>query len=383
MKNSLYIHVPFCLSKCPYCDFNSYATPNPDYKAWLENILSSMNYWSARIKNESDSKNFPLSTIFFGGGTPSLLEKNHVSEIINKAHKLFGFNQDIEISLEANPTSVELNKFKDFAQVGINRLSLGVQSLNADDLKFLGREHSLDDALKSFAMAQSVFERCSFDLIYALPNQSLQEWEKELKQALSLIDLNKAHLSLYELTIEQGTKFFQKGICEADEHMSLQMYELTQAICESVNMPAYEVSNHAIKGFESQHNLNYWQGGQWLGLGAGSHSRLNLNGKRAKIHMHYKQDYLQSQALADQFKLSYNTPFEDAQERLLSSLRLSDGYNMQDIQDLAGIPMNDFINWDQANFLQEQKLIAINDTHIKTINNGKFLLNSIIAELLK
>lgn len=271
-STALYIHWPFCKKKCPYCDFNSHVRDGIDHAAWRAALLREIGYWHAR---RPDTK---ISSIFFGGGTPSLMEPATVAALIAEADTLWGLESGCEITLEANPTSVEAAKFVALASAGVNRVSLGVQSLRPESLAFLGREHSASEALDAVALAAKIFPRYSFDLIYALPNQTLAQWEEELKTALGFA---RGHLSLYQLTIEENTAFHHayhvgKSFQLPEETLAAELYHVTQQIMEDAGLPAYEISNHASPGEESRHNLSYWRSDSYFGIGPGAHGRVDL-----------------------------------------------------------------------------------------------------------
>ena len=271
----LYVHWPFCQSKCPYCDFNSHVRAEIDQSRWAKALTEEIAYFAANTDGR------PLETIFFGGGTPSLMEPVVIASVIDAARREWGFSNDIEITMEANPSSVEAERFAGYAASGVNRVSLGVQSLNDDALKFLGRQHSAADALKAIKIASETFNRWSLDLIYALPEQSQLAWENELYQALSF---GSSHLSAYQLTIEPGTAFHgahARGLFQIPEDdFAGQLFEATQSILSSAGLLNYEISNHAYPGQEARHNLIYWRGGSWVGVGPGAHGRLGVNGHR-------------------------------------------------------------------------------------------------------
>ena len=265
----LYVHWPFCEAKCPYCDFNSHVSREIDEDRWRAAYLSEID----RLAELTPDR--VLNSVFFGGGTPSLMSPELVNALIERIREKWAFANNIEITLEANPRSVEAGRFRGFSDAGVNRVSMGIQALNNPDLAKLGRLHSVEEARKAFDTARSVFKRISFDLIYARQGQSLNDWRKELTEALAM---SVDHLSLYQLTIEQGTAFWERqrrgqlsGL--PDEDLSADMYELTQEICDQHGMPAYEVSNHAEPGAESQHNLIYWRYGDYGGIGPGAHGR--------------------------------------------------------------------------------------------------------------
>src|SRR3954454_2502546 len=263
---ALYVHWPFCVSKCPYCDFNSHVRDAVDQAAWRDALLTDMAY-------EADAgPPGPLGSIFFGGGTPSLMAPATVAALIEAAERHWGFAPGIEITLEANPSSVEAARFADLAAAGVNRVSLGLQSLDDGALRFLGRAHDVEEGLAALATAQRHFDRVSFDLIYALPGQTAQAWQAELARALGF---GTGHLSLYQLTIEPGTRFAAlaaKGeLLQADPDESAALYELTREMTEAAGLPAYEISNHARPGEESRHNLAYWRYRSYVGIGPGAH----------------------------------------------------------------------------------------------------------------
>jgi len=272
----LYIHWPFCQAKCPYCDFNSHVVAKIDQKAWQAAYLTEIE----RVGSETEGR--VLRSVFFGGGTPSLMDPAVVDAILTKVRATWPIVNDIEVTLEANPTSVEAGRFNGYRDAGVNRVSMGIQALNDHDLKALGRLHTASEAMAAFEIARSAFDRVSFDLIYARQDQSLQAWESELKEALALaVD----HLSLYQLTIEEGTAFgdrFAAGKLRdlPDDDRAADMFALTQDICGDAGLQSYEVSNHARPDCESIHNKIYWRYGDYVGIGPGAHGRLTLNGQR-------------------------------------------------------------------------------------------------------
>lgn len=269
---AIYIHWPFCKKKCPYCDFNSHVREGVDQAAWREALLAELRYWHTHTPQHE------VVSIFFGGGTPSLAPPTTIAALIDEVHRLWRTAPDIEITMEANPTSVEAANFHAVRAAGVNRVSLGVQSLRAESLAFLGREHDVGEALAAVKLAADIFPRYSFDLIYALPNQTVPVWEAELREALQYA---RNHLSLYQLTIEPNTAFHHayhvaKSFHVPDEECAAQLYETTQEIMEAAGMPAYEISNHARASHESRHNLAYWRGEEYLGIGPGAHGRIRF-----------------------------------------------------------------------------------------------------------
>jgi len=323
---ALYVHWPFCVSKCPYCDFNSHVRAAIDQGAWREALLKDLAFEAGAWPDG------PVSSIFFGGGTPSLMEPATVAAVVAAAERHWGFAPGAEITLEANPSSVEAARFADLAAAGVNRVSLGLQSLDDAALRFLGRAHGVAEGLAALDTAQRHFARVSFDLIYALPGQSESAWRAELERALGF---GTGHLSLYQLTIEPGTRFAAlaaKGALEekdADEAAAL--YELTQAVTEAANLPAYEISNHARPGEESRHNLAYWRYRTYVGVGPGAHGR---RGGMATLRHKKPENFLSALArngsgLAEETAL---TPAERASEALLMGLRLREGVPMESVE---------------------------------------------------
>ncbi|MFO0109588.1 MAG: radical SAM family heme chaperone HemW, partial [Alphaproteobacteria bacterium] len=269
---AIYIHWPFCKKKCPYCDFNSHVRDAIDAEGWRQALIRELLYWQPLTHNHR------VTSIFFGGGTPSLMPPAILAALIDTVRESWNCAPDIEITMEANPTSVESVNFAAAAKAGVNRLSLGVQSLRPEALKFLGREHSESEARSAIALAAEHFPRYSFDLIYALPGQTLDAWKTELREALTYA---RGHLSLYQLTIEENTAFHHQyhhdqAFTLPEEALAAEMYELTQRIMGEAGLPAYEISNHAASGHESRHNLSYWRGESYLGIGAGAHGRLDI-----------------------------------------------------------------------------------------------------------
>lgn len=316
---SLYIHWPFCVSKCPYCDFNSHVRETYQEKEWQQALCMELQ----RIRSWIGQRH--LKTIFFGGGTPSLMHSQTVCSIINEASKLWQVASDLEITLEANPNSVEVEKFQQLALVGVNRISIGVQSLRQDRLKNLGRKHSVDEAIKAIRTAQSTFKRVSFDLIYATPDQTLDQWQLELEQALAF---DTEHLSLYQLTIEPNTAFERlhaqgKLILPIDD-LAADMYELTNNLCATQGLHAYEVSNYAKLGAECKHNLTYWRYEEYIGVGPGAHGRLVVDGKRLATKQYRTPERWLKESHRDEECIELSIP-EQEQERVLMGLRTTEG----------------------------------------------------------
>lgn len=374
---ALYVHWPFCKSKCPYCDFNSHVRDQIDLLAWSEAYLTEIEYFEPQIAEKT------ITSIFFGGGTPSLMPASIVRAIIDKASKVGNLADNIEITLEANPTSVEASKFKEFKNAGINRVSLGIQSLNPDDLKFLGREHSKEEALKAIELAANNFDRYSFDLIYFRPNQTVKSWEEELKEALKY---TKDHLSVYQLTVEKGTPFYSlyknKGFSLPNEEVAYELYTITQDILNQQGLPAYEVSNHAKIGAECQHNLAYWRYEDYLGIGPGAHSRLK---GEAVMMIHNPENWLKSikinsHGIQQRASLSEE---EKLEELLLMGLRLTEGINLRTLEKRFNKPYTQLLPMMKLNQLTDLEFIEIMDNQLKATSKGMLVLNKIIEQLIK
>ncbi|WP_368185564.1 radical SAM family heme chaperone HemW [Aestuariibius sp. HNIBRBA575] len=372
----LYVHWPFCQSKCPYCDFNSHVSNTVEHADWRAAFVSEIRRTGALTKGRV------LRSIFFGGGTPSLMEPGTVRAILDESQKHWSWANDIEITLEANPSSVEANKFADFADAGINRVSLGVQALNNTDLTKLGRLHTHEEALNALEISRAQFNRVSFDLIYGRQDQSLSDWKHELKQALGY---RPDHLSLYQLTIEDGTAFgarFAAGklLGLPNEDLGADMYELTNLLCAENGLQSYEVSNYAQIGSESRHNMIYWTGGDYVGVGPGAHGRLTLDGRRIGTEAtRMPNDWLAS---AQNGCVAHETVEEISAEArrsefLLMGLRVTDGVDLSRLSELSA-GLSD-INWAEP---IDHGLIEIKDNRVRTTEAGKPLLNAILRQIL-
>jgi oxygen-independent coproporphyrinogen-3 oxidase len=372
----IYIHWPFCEAKCPYCDFNSHVSRSIDQAAWKAAYLSELRRYAAQTAGRT------VTSVFFGGGTPSLMNPDTVATVITEIRKLWPVANDLEITLEANPGSVEAGRFVAYRDGGVSRISMGIQALNDIDLRRLGRIHTTAEALAAFDIARNTFERVSFDLIYARQNQSLQDWNAELKQALTLsID----HLSLYQLTIENGTAFgdrYALGKLRGlpDEDLGADMFDLTQDLCGAAGMPAYEVSNHARDGAQSRHNLIYWRYGDYLGIGPGAHGRLTSAGRRnATICYSNPKRWLEEVAKnsAEQNREAL-TRNDEVTEFLLMGLRLREGIDLSRYALLAGKPLDHT----SVEHLTAIGMISTDSGRLTVTDQGFRVLNSIIAELL-
>lgn len=380
---SLYIHYPFCKSKCPYCDFNSHLAKTIDEENFLQSYIKELKYFAQFLKNRK------IKTIFFGGGTPSLMPVYFVERILEAISKIWEIDKDCEITLEANPTSFEANKFKDFKSSGINRLSIGIQALNDADLKFLGRQHSANEAISTIKNASKIFDNYSFDLIYARPNQNLKNWQKELETAISL---SVNHLSLYQLTIEKGTKFYgqylNKEFILPDENLAADLYETTNQITAKNGLELYEISNYAKKNFECRHNLSYWKSDDYLGIGAGAHSRIYFDDekKRTAIMMKHKpEDWLKSiaeknHAIQSEEKISEQELLE---EIMLMGLRLKDGIENAVFVRHFKKNIEEIFDLEKLKALENQGFIDLNKKRIKIKKEKLIITNSIIEKITK
>ncbi len=372
----LYIHWPFCEAKCPYCDFNSHVSRKIDQRAWRDAYLIELERGAAETKGRV------LNAVFFGGGTPSLMDPEIVADIIATIYRLWPVANDLEITLEANPGSVEAGRFKGFQDAGVNRVSMGIQALNDADLKKLGRIHNTAEALAAFDIARSTFDRVSFDLIYGRQNQTLPDWKAELEQALSLaID----HISLYQLTIEKGTAFGDRYAIGKlrglpDDDLGADMYAATQEICNEMGMPSYEVSNHARDGAQSRHNLIYWRYGDYLGIGPGAHGRLSQNGRRyATECFSNPQRWLDAVRIESTEKPREILSAEDqASEFLMMGLRLKEGVDLKRYLVLSGKPLSQ----EKIILMQDIGMVNLERDQLKVSDQGFMVLNAILAELL-
>ena len=373
----VYVHWPFCAAKCPYCDFNSHVRHSaPDQAEYAAAYEAEIAHMAAMHPGQK------VTSVFFGGGTPSLMEAETVSRILEAIHKAWSCQPGMEITLEANPSSVDASRFRGYRAAGVNRVSLGVQSLDDQQLKFLGRLHSADEARAAISLARETFPRLSFDLIYARPEQQLDEWKQELEAA---IDLAADHLSLYQLTIEQGTPFFdlqRRGkMVVPDAEQAARLYELTQEVTEHHGLPAYEISNHARPGCESRHNLTYWRFGNWAGIGPGAHGRLTMNdGWHATSTQRHPETWLgqvqeQGHGMVENDLLSAD---EVGDEALLMGLRLREGMDLSRYYSEAGKP----IDPERLAGLIDLGLVEqLDGQRIRATPKGWLVLDAVIADL--
>jgi putative oxygen-independent coproporphyrinogen III oxidase len=379
---SLYIHWPFCLAKCPYCDFNSHVReriPQARFRAALRRELA----WEAERLGRRR-----LTSIFFGGGTPSLMEPETAAVLIDDARHLFEPAGEVEITLEANPTSVEAGKFAAFREAGINRVSIGVQSLDADDLRRLGRQHSVTQAIEAIEIARTAFPRISFDLIYARPGQTLAAWRTELRQALGLA---ADHLSLYQLTIEPGTQFatlYQRGaLTLPDDETSTALYQATAEEAARYGLLPYEVSNYARPGGESRHNLTYWRYGDYAGIGPGAHGRVTLSGGRLlAVRRHRAPEAWAERVERDGHGVVEETPLgavERAREMLLMGLRLSEGIDAARFAARTGMELAEALDAAVLEQAISEGYLAWREGRLVALAEGRLRLDALLAALVR
>jgi len=379
---ALYVHWPFCLSKCPYCDFNSHVRDGTDHGRWRAALLREIDHAA-----EAEAPGFgPLTSIFFGGGTPSLMEPGTTAAVIARAAERWGLGPDAEITLEANPTSAEARRLADFRAAGVNRVSLGVQALDDDSLKALGRTHGVDEALDAVRIAARLFDRYSFDLIYARPGQTARGWTAELRRALAEAG---DHLSLYQLTIEPGTAFhtqFSRGeLAIPDEEHAATLYEITKILMDEAGFPAYEISNHAVPGAESRHNLTYWHYGNYAGIGPGAHGRITRGGGTVAYRRHRAPErWLERVEECGDGTVEATPVGSDQQvaEILMMGLRLADGVSRDRFRALAGLSFEDALDARRLGDLAAERLLECDRAGLRATASGRQRLNALLAHLL-
>jgi len=376
MARALYIHWPFCARKCPYCDFNSHVRETVEHDVWQAALIADMRHEAAKGANEA------LDSVFFGGGTPSLMPPALVAVLLAEAERLWGFAPGIEITLEANPSSVEAGRFAGLAAAGVNRVSLGLQSLDDAALRFLGRLHDAREGLAALKTAQTVFSRVNADLIYALPGQSEADWRAELGRAL---DLGTDHLSLYQLTIEPGTRFAtdvrQGAFAPLADDPAADLFALTREMTAVAGLPAYEVSNHARPGQQSRHNLTYWRYQDYIGVGPGAHGR---RGGVATVRHKKPENWLgavaaQGHGIAEARPLGIR---EQASEALLMGLRLAEGIDLAALSLRFGIPRGELVDRQRVEFHRSLGLVSLEADRIVVTGAGMPLLDALLGELV-
>ncbi len=376
----IYVHWPFCLSKCPYCDFNSHAATNVDHDRWRRGLLAELDHFRGLVPERT------VSSVFFGGGTPSLMQADTVAAVIERIAAHWPLASDAEITLEANPGAVDAERFQGFRAAGVNRLSMGIQALDDTALRALGRRHDLTEALAAIALARRVFPRISFDLIYARPGQTPEGWTAELRRA---IDMAVDHLSLYQLTIEPGTAFHplhaRGELVLPSEDAAVSMYELTQDICTAAGLRGYEVSNHARPGAESRHNLLYWRGGEWVGIGPGAHGRLLVGGRMSAFRQHRAPEIWLARVARDGHATQDSAPLDADQrieELLMMGLRLGEGIDGMRFRRQTGRALRDVLDPRGLVRMEEAGMVTWQGEGLRTTAQGRLLLNTVLAELL-
>jgi oxygen-independent coproporphyrinogen-3 oxidase len=371
----IYVHWPFCAAKCPYCDFNSHVVAHVDQAAHLAAYLRELDYWAERTPGRV------VSSVFFGGGTPSLMDSSITEAILDRIAARWTFANDLEVTLEANPTSVEARRFRAYAEAGVNRISVGIQSLVDSDLRRLGRLHSADEARRAYGVARSVCDRVSFDLIYARQNQTEADWERELQEALAM---GPDHLALYQLTIEEGTAFWQRAQAGGlrglpDEERSATLYEITQELCSEAGLPRYEVSNHAREGQESRHNLIYWRAGDWLGIGPGAHGRIWEGERRLATANLRAPEVWRRTVEANRVgtdDVSGLDRTEVGDECVIFGLRLREGVSRVRLRELG-----QDVDEAAVEALEAEGLLERVDEHVRATERGVLLLNALVSAL--
>jgi oxygen-independent coproporphyrinogen-3 oxidase len=376
----IYIHWPFCRSKCPYCDFNSHVRERIDHGRWRDALIRELEHYARATQGRT------VTSVFFGGGTPSLMEPETVAALIARVRDLWPVAETVEITLEANPTSAEIDKFRAFRAGGVNRVSLGVQSLIADDLRFLGRQHDAAQALAAVEVARATFERFSFDLIYARPNQALEQWRQELDRAL---EFAAGHISLYQLTIEPGTQFEQavaRGDFRVlDEEHAAELYEATVARLGGAGLGDYEISNFARPGEESRHNLTYWRYGDYVGIGPGAHGRLTLDGDKIATRQHRAPeawlDLVERNGHATRQRNRVPRA-ERLSEMLMMGLRLKEGVTLARIENESAQPFAQALDQACLKRLVDGGFLSLSETTLSATQSGRQRLDAVLAALV-
>ena len=386
MTTSLYFHWPFCELKCPYCDFNSHVREKTDHTKWLRAYLKEIDFYADYLKGKE------IKTIYFGGGTPSLMKPEMIAEIINKIKAEFNLRNNAEITIEANPASSEIEKFKAFKDAGINRISIGIQSFNEERLKFLGRKHNRAQAIKAIEAAKEIFGNFTFDLIYATKGQTEKSWSDELDFALKF---DPPHISLYQLTIEKGTEFYSEtkngAIKTTKDELSENLYFQTLERLKHNGLERYEISNFAKQGFESQHNMNYWNYGEYMGIGAGAHSRVKikpageLSESRYSIYdIHNPENWLDAvfkkgNGIQKKAILSKQQMLE---EMLYMGLRIREGISLNNFQKVLEKDFFEIFKKEKISFFEQEGLLKLTESHLKLTDNGIMLHSSLCKKII-
>jgi len=371
----VYIHWPFCASKCPYCDFNSHVADRVDSDRWRSALLAELAHFAAETKGRA------VTSVFFGGGTPSLMDPDTAAALIEAVKSHWRTDPGLEVTLEANPSTAQIatgaGRFRNFFEAGVNRLSIGVQSFDDGALGFLGRGHSADEARDALRLAAETFPRFSFDLIYGLPDQTPDDWTRELDSALSLAG---DHLSLYQLSIEPGTPFHRDGVRAVGDDLGAALYRITQEKMEQAGLPSYEISNHARPGFECRHNLDIWRGGDYAGVGPGAHGRLtNASGTETIYQIHTPERWLAAVEAGGHAtaKRKTLTPIERAEEILMTGLRLSEGIRRDRLAELENI-----IDASGLTRMIDGGFVERDEAGLRATPAGRLCLNEVLRQLL-
>ena len=368
---AVYVHWPFCRSKCPYCDFNSFATGTIDQARWRTALVRELDYFAGQTRGRT------VTSVFFGGGTPSLMDPATVDALVLAVHARWAVAADLEVTLEANPTTAEAGRFAGFARAGVNRLSLGVQSFDDAELAFLGRTHDRAEARAALALAERLFPRHSFDLIYGLPGQTAAAWGQGLKQAAGAAG---EHLSLYQLSVEPGTPFHHAGVEEADEDTAAALFAITHEVLDGAGLAAYEISNHARGGGECRHNLTYWRGGDYVGIGPGAHGRLTAFGGTEAIRQIADPgawlDAVETggHGTAERQRLD---PGQRRDELLMMGLRLTEGVNRDRFRELE-----EAVDSSALSRLIDGGFLVFDADGLRATRSGRACLNAVLAALL-
>ena len=371
----VYIHWPFCASKCPYCDFNSHVADRVDSDRWRSALLAELAHFAAETRGRA------VTSVFFGGGTPSLMDPDTAAALIEAVKSHWRTDPGLEVTLEANPSTAPIatgaGRFRNFLNAGVNRLSIGVQSFDDGALRFLGRGHSAKEAKGALRLAAETFPRFSFDLIYGLPDQTPDDWTRELDSALSLAG---DHLSLYQLSIEPGTPFHRDGVRAVGDDLGAALYRITQEKMEQAGLPAYEISNHARPGFECRHNLDIWRGGDYAGVGPGAHGRLtNASGTETIYQIHTPERWLAAVEAGGHAtaKRKTLTPIERAEEILMTGLRLSEGIRRDRLAELENnIDASGLTRMIDGGFVERD------EAGLRATPAGRLCLNEVLRQLL-
>jgi len=377
---AIYVHWPFCRSKCPYCDFNSHVRDRIDQQAWQRALLAELDHYAAHTRGRT------VTSIFFGGGTPSLMAPATAGAVLDRIAARWRIDADVETTLEANPNSVEAARFADFRAAGFNRVSIGVQALDDTALRFLGRGHSAAEARAAIGAAAAHFDRFSFDLIYARPQQTIAAWTRELRDALTLAG---DHLSVYQLTIEPGTAFhaaYARGdFTLPDDETAAALFEATQALLGEAGLSAYEISNHARPGAECRHNLVYWRYEDYVGVGPGAHGRLTADGRKIATRQEKAPETWLARTAADGHATAERrtiAPRDAADEALMMGLRLGEGIDRARFRRETGVALDDAIDRPRLQRMIDGGFVAADARGLHATARGRRVLNAVIAELV-